>query len=271
MLCVVFAISQSVVAMEPTLRDVEYGHVGERSLTLDIYQPQRSPDANVPLVVWIHGGAWRAGSKKDVPVTRWLDAGFAIASVDYRLSPEAPFPAQVHDIKAAIRFLRANAKQYGFDARRFVIAGSSAGGHLAALTGEAPGGHSLLLGGQCCTRWLGQLRIGKLLVSLFGLSTTQKIRLDTPERIGNFVASSNTRSEMRCSRIKEFLRVSWWFGLPLVGQQLTSSAAKMKATSLDARTPTVNCLWTSSHAVEELAEALYQFTPYVRCKCNSLQ
>jgi acetyl esterase/lipase len=65
--------------------------------------------------------------------------GFAIASVDYRLSPEAPFPAQIHDIKAAIRFLRANCDRYHLDSNRFIIAGASAGGHLAALAGVSDG------------------------------------------------------------------------------------------------------------------------------------
>ncbi len=85
--------------------------------------------------IWVHGGAWRAGSRSNVPVTELTKHGFAIASVDYRLSGEAPFPAQVHDIKAAIRFLRANSQSFGFDPQRFVIAGASAGGHLAALVG----------------------------------------------------------------------------------------------------------------------------------------
>lgn len=120
---------------EPTHRDVEYASIGERSLKLDIYLPAESPAEKPPLIVWIHGGAWRAGSKASVPVTGWLNAGFAIASVDYRLSPEARFPAQVHDIKAAVRFLRRSSDKYGFDPQRFVIAGASAGGHLAALVG----------------------------------------------------------------------------------------------------------------------------------------
>ncbi|GAB5404940.1 MAG: hypothetical protein Aurels2KO_31710 [Aureliella sp.] len=119
----------------PTYRDVEYAKVGDRSLLLDIYFPTKVENKKLPLVVWIHGGAWRAGSKAKVPVTRWLDEGFAIASVEYRLSPEARFPAQVHDIKAAIRFLRQSASKYQLDEERFVIAGASAGGHLAALVG----------------------------------------------------------------------------------------------------------------------------------------
>jgi len=71
------------------------------------------------------------------------EKGYAIASVDYRLSPVARFPAQAHDIKAAIRFLKANAARYGLDERRFAIAGASAGGHLAALVGVSNGNQTL--------------------------------------------------------------------------------------------------------------------------------
>ncbi|MEZ6122078.1 MAG: alpha/beta hydrolase [Planctomycetaceae bacterium] len=123
-------------AMEPTLRDVTYAVVDGHELKLDLYLPgaNESKDA-APLIVWVHGGAWRAGSKASVPILDLVSAGFAIASVDYRLSTEAPFPAQVHDIKAAIRFLRHHAADYQLDADRFSLTGASAGGHLAALTG----------------------------------------------------------------------------------------------------------------------------------------
>ncbi len=125
----------TALGAEPTHRDVEYANVGERKLLLDIYQPPSAGQSVNPLVVWIHGGAWRSGSKNSVPVTHWLEQGFAIASVDYRLSPEAKFPAQIHDIKAAIRYLRANAERFQIDPNGFIIAGASAGGHLAALAG----------------------------------------------------------------------------------------------------------------------------------------
>lgn len=125
--------------VDPTHRDVEFAKVGERKLLLDIYQPESARESRNPLVVWIHGGAWRSGSKENVPVTHWLEEGFAIASVDYRLSPEAKFPAQIHDIKAAIRFLRGNAERFHVDPDRIVIVGASAGGHLAALAGVSDG------------------------------------------------------------------------------------------------------------------------------------
>lgn len=129
------SLAEPAAATQPTHRDVEYAKVARRSLRLDIYLPEQDAAAKTPVIVWVHGGAWRAGSKDEVPVLHWLSKGFAVASVDYRLSPEARFPAQVHDIKAAIRFLRAHAEKYHLDPHRFAIAGSSAGGHLAALVG----------------------------------------------------------------------------------------------------------------------------------------
>ncbi|MCA9181337.1 MAG: alpha/beta fold hydrolase, partial [Planctomycetales bacterium] len=115
------------------IRDVEYATVGDQSLKLDLHLPEKSTGSS--LIVWVHGGAWRKGSKQDMPLSRLVEAGYTVASVDYRLSPVAPFPAQVHDIKAAIRYLRYFAPNYGVKTDRIAIAGSSAGGHLAALVG----------------------------------------------------------------------------------------------------------------------------------------
>lgn len=115
------------------INDIEYAKVGNHALLLDLYLPQAK--TNPPLLVWIHGGAWRAGSKSNMPLMELVKNGFAIASVDYRLSPVAKFPAQIHDIKAAIRFLRGSASKYGYHAQKIGILGSSAGGHLVALMG----------------------------------------------------------------------------------------------------------------------------------------
>lgn len=118
-------------------RDIEYARIGDTPLALDLYLPEASP--HPPLLVYIHGGAWRGGSKSDCPLAPLVHQGFAVASVDYRLSTQAPFPAQIHDIKAALRYLRAQQSTLGIDATRIVIAGSSAGGHLAALVGVTNG------------------------------------------------------------------------------------------------------------------------------------
>jgi acetyl esterase/lipase len=127
-------VPQVVPAAEPRLiRDLEYARAGDISLKLDLYVPAhvKSP----PVVVWVHGGAWRGGSKNSPSILPLTEKGFAVASVDYRLSPVAQFPAQIHDIKGAIRYLRGTAKEHGFSAEKIAISGGSAGGHLAALVG----------------------------------------------------------------------------------------------------------------------------------------
>jgi acetyl esterase/lipase len=124
------------------VRDVTFARVDQSELRLDLYMPP-SGAPPVGLIVWVHGGAWRAGSRSSVEVQGLVARGWAIASVDYRLSPVAPFPAQVHDIKAAVRFLRAHAAEYGYPTSPVVIAGSSAGAHLAALVGVSNGEREL--------------------------------------------------------------------------------------------------------------------------------
>jgi acetyl esterase/lipase len=100
---------------------------------LDLWVPAAT--GPVPLVVYVHGGAWQAGDRTEVRTKRaaLLDAGFAVATVDYRLSGEATWPAQIQDVKAAVRFLRAGAHTYGIDPDRIAAWGSSAGGHLVAV------------------------------------------------------------------------------------------------------------------------------------------
>jgi acetyl esterase/lipase len=152
-----------------TQADIEYARVGEQALKLDLHRPKA---ASPPLIVYVHGGAWRAGSKSDVPVARLLDYGFAIASVDYRLSTQAQFPAQIHDIKAAIRFLRAKSGEFHIDTKRIAIVGSSAGGHLAALTGVT-NGHPVLEGNV--GEHLNQSSDVECIVSLYGASNLESI------------------------------------------------------------------------------------------------
>ena len=114
-------------------RDLPYVSDGHPRQVLDLYLP--SGGARLPLIAWIHGGAFRAGSKEDGVPVDYLDAGYAIASINYRLSQHARFPAQIEDCKAAVRWLRAHAAQYGLDAARFGAWGPSAGGHLVAMLG----------------------------------------------------------------------------------------------------------------------------------------
>lgn len=119
------------------LRDIEYATVDGTSLLLDLCLPSGPAESPVPLVLWVHGGGWRAGDKDPTRAPTTLGEEYAIASVNYRLSDEAIFPAQIHDVKAAVRFLRGNADRFGLDPERFGAWGSSAGGHLVALLGTS--------------------------------------------------------------------------------------------------------------------------------------
>jgi acetyl esterase/lipase len=116
--------------------DIVYAEVDDKFLELDLYVPQYVEEP--PLFVWIHGGGWREGDKGQFPF-RWLAErhGYAVASINYRLSSETIFPAQMHDCKAAIRWLRANSSTYGYSVEKIAVAGDSAGGMLAALVGTS--------------------------------------------------------------------------------------------------------------------------------------
>lgn len=116
-------------------RNIAYVAGGHERQKLDLYLP---PGAGPwPLIVWIHGGAFRMGSKEDHVSLEMLEQGYAIASLNYRLSQHARFPAQIEDCKAAVRWLRAHADTYGIDPSHFASWGESAGGHLAAMLGTA--------------------------------------------------------------------------------------------------------------------------------------
>ena len=129
------ALPEGVVAK----RNLVYATVGDRNLHLDLYLPKDKPAAPMPIVVWIHGGGWRGGSKDGIgrPAPILQTGNYILASVEYRLSGEAIFPAAIADCKAAVRWLRAHAGEYGFDPNRLGVWGSSAGGHLVALLGVA--------------------------------------------------------------------------------------------------------------------------------------
>jgi acetyl esterase/lipase len=116
--------------------DLVYATVNGKSLGLDLHLP--AGVAHPPLLIFVHGGAWTTGSKAQYP-TFLMARGFAVASLDFRSSNEAPFPADVFDIKAGIRYLRARASDYGYRTDRIAIVGASSGGHLAALVGVTNG------------------------------------------------------------------------------------------------------------------------------------
>lgn len=132
-----------------TEKNVLYDTIEKEKLYLDLAMPKEG--GPYPCVVVLHGGAWVGGSRKDVsaggkdkdgnPTPSTIESvaarGYVVAAVGYRLAPKHPFPAQIQDARAAVRFLRANAKAYGIDRDKFAAAGFSAGGHLALLLGMA--------------------------------------------------------------------------------------------------------------------------------------
>lgn len=136
-------VPQNVSDTSAVHRELTYARaLGFRPLKMDIWLPRKA-GGPAPLVVWVHGGAFQLGDRRELPPTfapdavfRLLnEAGIACATVDYRHSLEAPFPAQLHDLKAAVRYLREFAGELGVDPERFGAWGESAGGHLVALLG----------------------------------------------------------------------------------------------------------------------------------------
>jgi acetyl esterase/lipase len=131
------------VLLTPGAADVAYCKMEGVTLTLDLYFPEEASTAPYPLLVYAHGGSFTGGDKRrgsgviDIPaMTR---RGYAVAAVNYRLMPESPFPAEIRDVKCAIRFLRAHAGDYHLRTEKIGAWGGSAGGHLAAMLGLTGG------------------------------------------------------------------------------------------------------------------------------------
>lgn len=115
-------------------RALPYVAGGMERQQLDLYLPEKA-EGPLPVIVCVHGGAWLGGSKDNCPAIRFALKGYAVASINYRLSHQAVFPAQIEDCKVAIRWLRANATKYKLDPEHIGVWGASAGGHLVALLG----------------------------------------------------------------------------------------------------------------------------------------
>lgn len=123
---VIAPFSMKTVSYVPKLHDEAH--------LMDLYIPAKAVKP-MPVILWIHGGAWLMGNKEDTPALFFMKSGYAVASINYRFSSAAIFPAQIEDAKAAVRWLRANADKYHLDPDRIAAFGNSAGGHLAALLG----------------------------------------------------------------------------------------------------------------------------------------
>ncbi len=121
------------------IENLEYATTDEKDLLLDLYIPEITE--KTPLIIWIHGGGWTSGSKDSVAdsAIQIAEHNYIVAAVEHRFSQEEIFPAQIHDIKAAVRWLRANADEYNIDENNIGVIGSSSGGHLASLLGTSGG------------------------------------------------------------------------------------------------------------------------------------
>lgn len=178
------------------LLNITYATTAGKTLRLDLHLPTgtRRP----PLVIYVHGGAWSAGDKTQYPAFL-VERGYAVASIDFRSTDEAPFPANLHDIKACIRFLRARAGNYGYDGQHIALSGASSGAHLAALVGvtaddkalegtlgDYPGTSSTV---QAIVSWFGASNLTTILAQStpFGLSVREpalrKLLGDAPDKV----------------------------------------------------------------------------------------
>jgi acetyl esterase/lipase len=123
------------------LRDLDYAGQRNPRQKLDLYLPEKPSEKPLPLIVYIHGGGWEGGDKSDTGLLFELikSGGYAGASIGYRFTQEQKWPAQIHDVKAAMRWLKAHAKDHGIDADKVGLTGISAGGHLVSLLGTSGG------------------------------------------------------------------------------------------------------------------------------------
>ncbi len=130
-----------VPASVQAIRGITYVQRDGHALQLDLYLPAGAKSAPAPGIVFVHGGGWRAGVRENfAPMAiRMAERGYAAATISYRLSPEALYPAAVQDARAAVRWMRTHAAEYGIDASRIAIGGGSAGGQIAALAGVTDG------------------------------------------------------------------------------------------------------------------------------------
>ncbi|MEM8669513.1 MAG: alpha/beta hydrolase [Planctomycetota bacterium] len=187
-------MSLSAFAADVALtRDIVFGRGGDVELRLDLARPVEASEP-APCVVVIHGGAWRSGNKSlhINEIRRFAEQGYVSATIQYRLCPKHCFPAQIEDVKCAVRFLRANAKKYGIDPKRIGAIGFSAGAHLSMMLGtmdpqdgfEGDGG------------WADQSSKVQAVVSFFG--PTELAGEDLPERSVSLVNAfiGGTKADM---------------------------------------------------------------------------
>ncbi len=133
--------SQTVPERIKEIKNITYVHYGNRALLLDLYLPKKNNKQQRPAIIFVHGGGWGSGYRTNFApfAVAMAEQGYVAATISYRLSDEAKYPAAIHDAKAAIRWLRSNAKKYGVNTNQIAVAGGSAGGQIASLTGVTEG------------------------------------------------------------------------------------------------------------------------------------
>jgi acetyl esterase/lipase len=123
------------------VKNINYVRYDKRVLQLDLYLPANKIDQARPALIFVHGGGWRSGYRTNFApfAMAMAERGYVAATISYRLSGEAQYPAAIYDVKAAVRWLRTNAKKYAVNPKQIAIAGGSAGGQIASLTGVTAG------------------------------------------------------------------------------------------------------------------------------------
>lgn len=146
-------LSSSAATQAPdryrVFHDLPYADNGNALQKLDLYVPTEAESGPVPLIVWIHGGGWIEGDKRQLHLHGITERGYALASINYRLAKEAPYPAQLDDCMSAIRFLRSHAREYCINKDAIGVWGESAGAHLALLVAFTSAGSVDAVQGVC--------------------------------------------------------------------------------------------------------------------------
>jgi acetyl esterase/lipase len=189
-------------------RDVTYCTASGIALKLDIYVPKTSGDKLLPVAAYVHGGGWTSGDKGSgegmLDAAELLRRGYLVASLNYRLAPQFKFPAQIEDVKCAIRYLRASASTFHLDPNRIGVWGSSAGGHLVSLLGTA----GPAAGFEGSGGYADQASSVRAVVDMFGPADLAKEFAGVSERIGRSVFGATSNQDLLLMRASPVSYVS---------------------------------------------------------------
>lgn len=159
------------------IKNIEYKFIDSLSLQLDIYK-RRDLSEPAPVLIFIHGGAWRSGKRSDYLryLIDYAKKGYVTATISYRLVKQAPFPAAVQDVNCGVKWIKSHAAEYGIDPERMALVGGSAGGHLSLMVGY--GGQESLFNQDCDEQTDSRV---KAVIDLYG-----PVDLTTPYAIGTY-------------------------------------------------------------------------------------